>query len=143
MICPTHGMFLQRPDAHKAGQGCRKCYETNKAGAWSYTDWEKAGNISKNFSGFKVYIIRCYNEEESFLKIGKTYTSIKTRFNGKQLPYSYEVLKVFEGKALEMSELEVSLQNLNKEFKYLTKLDFAGKYECFSELKEETFADNK
>ena len=48
------------------------------------------GLKSKKFEDFKVYIIKCWNEEEEFYKIGKTYRKISRRFlkgNSIALPY--------------------------------------------------------
>ena len=69
IICKKHGMFTQIPANHLRGDGCPKCgFESiakkarlRKSG-WTYTNWEKAGNKSKDFKSFKVYIIRCWDE---------------------------------------------------------------------------------
>ena len=88
-----------------------------------------------------MYIIRCYNDKESFIKIGKTFRTIKDRFYKiREMPYTYEVLKVIEGDALEVSKIEHTLHKINKDFRYSPILKFSGATECFSELKEETFA---
>jgi hypothetical protein len=47
---------------------------------WSYTQWKEAADQSKNFDSFKVYIIKCWNENEEFYKIGKTFLTINQRF---------------------------------------------------------------
>ena len=140
IICKEHGEFQQTPKAHLSGSGCHTCGK-QRAG-WSYTAWNAQAKVSKEFDSFKVYIIRCYNDKESFLKIGRTFTSIRRRFYGR-LPYNYEILKVFEGEYRRMAELEVKLQNLNKEFKWKPLVAFRGENECFSELKESTFANYK
>ncbi len=152
IICPKHGRFSQSPNSHLRGQGCptcanvihKKCAQSNATG-WTHTAWEKAGNASKHFESFKVYVIRCYNEEESFFKIGKTFNTLESRLanNTSKLPYTYKVLKVIEGEAKEISKLEHKLHKLNKEYKYLPAKEFGGRFECFSELKEELFADSK
>ena len=142
ITCSNHGSFWQRPADHKLGAGCPSC--AKEYDGWSYTAWKSRGKTSKSFDSFKVYIIRCFNEEEVFLKIGRTFHTVESRFKGnKKLPYSYEVVKVFEGNPREMAELEVELQNLNKEYRYVPNIGFRGQFECFSQLKEETFAYNK
>ena len=147
--CDIHGDFTQSPNKHKTGRGCPKCgmvstIANRVSTGWAHTDWEKAGSISKNFDSFKVYIIRCYNEEESFIKIGKTFKKVSGRFTKlRDMPYNYEILKVIEGESRAISELELELHNLNKEFMYTPLKVFSGSTECFSELKEETFADSK
>ena len=133
ITCNEHGDFTQIPNGHLNGNGCQKCFTS----FWKYSDWEKAGNKSVNFDSYKVYIIRCFNETEEFYKIGKTFSTVAKRFNRKDLmPYEYEVLKVIEGSARFISELENKLQNENKEHRYLPIKDFKGKTECFKKLKE-------
>ena len=75
ITCPLHGDFPQTPSSHKQGSGCSGCVRDSNTSTWSHTNWQKAGENSINFDSFKVYIIRCWNEEEEFYKIGKTYKS--------------------------------------------------------------------
>jgi len=79
ITCPVHGDFEQTPDGHLSGQGCKLCADAKKANTWSYSDWEKAGRTSSNFDGFKLYLIECWNDEERFFKIGKTYRRMDYR----------------------------------------------------------------
>ncbi len=142
IICPIHGVFSQTLSSHLSGRGCSKCkyqtfsenYGKNPTG-WTLTLWKKAGSISKRFDGFKVYIIRCWNETEEFYKIGRTYLSVKYRFIG-NLPYNYEILKEIKGEASEIFKLENKLKKENKHYKYVPKLEFGGMYECFSNIKD-------
>lgn len=53
------------------------------------------------------------------------------------LPYNWEVVKVFEGEAKEMSTLEKKLHKLNKDFVYLPKIKFNGINECFKHINYE------
>lgn len=128
------------------GMGCRKCAnlkislnsKVNSIG-WTYTKWEKRGKSSKYFDTFKVYILKCYNIDntEVFYKIGKTFQNMNRRFQSKkELPYIWEIVKIFNGESREMSELETKLKNINKENKYLPKIKFNGMYECFSKIEE-------
>lgn len=136
IICQEHGEFEQLANNHLRGQGCIEC--ALECTGWTYSNWEKASEKSNNFDSFKVYIIKCWNENEEFYKIGKTYTTINKRFRrfkDKKLPYSYEVVKIFEGGAREMSELEKQLQKENKSNKYTPKIKFGGMYECFKIIK--------
>lgn len=50
------------------------------------------------------------------------------------MPYLYEIIKIYKGKALNMSKLEKELKKQNKENLYLPKLKFHGRYECFQKL---------
>lgn len=139
IICYDHGIFEQSPANHLAGKGCPKCgrintiaYNSKNPGGWSISAWKKKGEKSKYFDSFKVYIIKCFNENEEFYKIGRTFTSIKRRFDSmKDLPYKWEVLKVFEGTAEEIHKLESNLKKKNKQYKYIPKIYFAGLQECY------------
>jgi Zn finger protein HypA/HybF involved in hydrogenase expression len=138
IMCRDHGEFKQTPSDHLQSRGCPKCRNSKLSiNPWSYSDWEVRGNESSNFDSFKVYILKCWNSSEMFYKIGKTYVSIGTRFKyKKEMPYEWELLKVYEGSAKAMSELEHSLQTKCKDYVYLPQLSFGGRYECFSSIRE-------
>ena len=131
IVCPIHGDFPKTPNSHKAGKGCHKCAMESPTG-WSHTEWQKAGEKSKNFDSFKVYVIRCWNEEEEFYKIGRTFRTVKHRFKDKIGKYNYEVIKVEIGEAEDIYKLESEMKSQNKEFSYVPKNKFGGMYECFS-----------
>lgn len=125
--------FKQIISCHIYGKsGCPIC--AAKTRGWSYSIWKNRSLSSNYFSGFKVYIIRCWDDNEEFYKIGKTYNSIKQRFKGKSMPYEYEIIKVFNDNAQVISELERTLQKNNKEFKYIPKIEFHGMYECYNQV---------
>jgi len=77
LICPTHGVFEITPNNHLNGKGCRQCGLDN--GVWSYSLWEQKGLKSVNYDSFKLYIIECWDDNERFYKIGKTFKSIQKR----------------------------------------------------------------
>lgn len=140
--CNIHGDFSQKPHNHINGQGCPICakdkrlaYITEYPHSWSDSSWIKRALLSKNFDSFKSYIIKCWNDEETFYKIGKTFTTIEKRFYGKNMPYNYEVIETFIGIPQYISKLEDILKKFNKENKYLPLKKFGGRYECFSEIK--------
>lgn len=134
IICPDHGEFKQRPYCHIQENGCPICANYNKkenSPSWDTDTWIKAANKSKTFDSFKLYVIRCFNSEEEFIKIGKTYNTLKKRFCA-QLPYNYEVLKVITSESGEyISKLEIRAKKIFKKYSYLPKLKFGGMYECF------------
>lgn len=144
-IISKNGVFEQHPFKHLSGQVCpvegkkirSDCMRNNPTG-WTYTNWEAAAKLSKNFTGYKVYIVECYNaeDEERFFKVGKTYVDVESRLYGKKaMPYTYSILKVIETtSAREACEIEQELKNKHKEFKYIPKIKFGGMYECFSSL---------
>lgn len=143
--CNTQKEWVNmRPGHVLKGMVCRKCAnlkisERNRINStgWTYSKWEEKGNSSKYFDSFKVYIIKCYSvtTNEVFFKIGKTFQEINRRFQSKnEIPYQWTVLKIFEGKSREMSELETNLKRMNKKNKYLPNIKFNGMYECFNKL---------
>jgi hypothetical protein len=145
IICPQHGIFKQIQNSHIFGHGCNKCSLIKRSNnlkfnnrGWTHSRWIEMSRTSKNFDSFKVYIIRCWNDEEEFYKIGKTFHKIINRFLKDRTlinNYQYEILQIFEsddGKYI--STLEDSLLKENKENKYLPKIKFGGYSECFSKI---------
>lgn len=138
-VCTIHGDFEQR--ARYKGK-CPKCSAERIAKinresptGWRYSNWEKSGIKSKRFESFKTYIIKCWNDKEEFYKIGKTYLPLNKRFDCEsKMPYKYIVLKIYEGDAMEISQLEKQLQKDNKKYKYIPCIKFQGMYECYSSL---------
>ena len=143
IICPVHGIFEQSPNKHLNKRGCEKCAResTNKhqrenATGWSLTSWKKLAVRSKKFDSFKVYVLRCWNDEEEFYKIGRTFKTIKHRFDCiKNMPYNYEIVNIFVDIAENVYNLETELKRLNKEYKYIPKIKFGGMQECYYNFK--------
>lgn len=48
--------------------------------------------------------------------------------------YNYNIIKLFNGDARKISELENKLKINNKKYLYTPKIKFNGMYECFIEL---------
>lgn len=143
VICGIHGTFYTTPNKLLYGRaGCKKCgnikVQENPTG-WTYYNWQKASEKSKFFDSFKVYVIRCWDENEEFYKIGKTFCTIAFRFgkgDNYKMPYNYEVIKIFESKddGCSISKLEKKLQKLNKKNKYKPLKYFKGLCECFKQV---------
>lgn len=132
ITCGIHVDFEQTPNDHLDGCGCPKCKYANTKKFWSYSDWEEAGKSSNNFSGFTLYIIECFNETEHFIKVGKTFQSIYTRFQrGVKMPYDWKILYSITLDAYTVSTLESELHSMFKKHSYVPKLRFGGSYECF------------
>lgn len=131
IVCFVHGTFKQNPSVHILGRGCLKC--SKEKDKWTHTKWRQAGEISKEFDSFKVYVIKCWNNDEQFFKIGKTYHTVKRRFSSQlSMPYNYSIVRIFEGAAKEISILENKLQKENKNNKYTPNIWFPGITECFN-----------
>lgn len=141
--CKTHGIFEQAPTIHISGGRCPLCIKEefiknnrNKPKGWTYSIWDEKAKQSKNFDSFKVYILKCWNENEMFFKIGRTFRKINKRFESKNdIPYNYEIMEtiVFDD-AKECCEYEQELKNVNIEHKYTPKKHFKGMYECFIKM---------
>jgi hypothetical protein len=140
ITCPTHGDFLTTPANHLTSKyGCEKCanaYMGENAPGWSHSKWNESAKVSENFDSFKVYILRCWNEEEEFYKIGKTFTKIKLRYGRKkEMPYNFEVCKIIISKDFKfICELENRLKRESKDNKYLPSIYFGGRNECYSKI---------
>lgn len=110
--------------------------ELNCNNKWSYTDWDKAGKISPHFDSFKLYVIRCWNDDEEFYKVGKTFNKIEQRFReAESMPYKYEVIKELESNSFNISRLEHKFHKQLKEHKYSPTIKFEGCTECFTNIK--------
>jgi hypothetical protein len=137
IICKIHGVFQQQPVTHLKGHGCPKCglektiynLTTNHIG-WSILKWTKTGKQNKGNP--KLYFVNVYNEEENFIKIGRTYKKINERLAFLvKLGYKYEIIKVVEGNYNFIYNEEKKILNLYKNQKYTPKTKFHGYTECF------------
>lgn len=135
--CKKHGFVDVQFNNLVQHRGCPKCgnellkEEVKDNGGWEYSKWEEQGLKSNNFDSFKIYVIKCWNEEEEFFKIGKTFNTMKDRMKGnncsKAMPYNWEVVKLFPlTDARSVCELEVEAKNLLREFRYTPKIEFSG-----------------
>lgn len=132
VTCSIHGDFEQRCDRHIAGSGCPFCFR-NKQG-WGKTEFINA--CSKHDSQGTLYVIRCFNENEEFYKIGITGQTIFQRFGFEdkptiRMPYKFEVIQLIQDQSSAIWELEHWLHKLYKNYKYEPKIKFAGHKECF------------
>lgn len=140
VTCRKHGDFKIYKHQHSSGVGCKKCSNDKNSSimsenptGWSYTNWINVGLESKNFDSFKVYIIRCWNEEEEFYKIGRTFTTVNNRFKKKNtLPYNYEIHLEIVSDGYNIVKIEEKLKKTYKSMKYIPNIHFNGKYECFT-----------
>ena len=63
---------------------------------------------------------------------GVTNTNIYKRLRKNTLPYEFKILNQYYGSAKFISELERNIHTTIKEFSYIPKISFGGRYECFS-----------
>lgn len=143
LTCRVHGDFLIAPNSHLSNkQGCAKCGKVkqirsiNKKGSfgWSRSNWIKRCE-GKEFS--QLYLVRCYNDEEEFLKVGITNLELYKRYQGNsKMPYNYEVVKSISLGCGEIFDLENKILSLTRDFKYTPKVYFPGIHECRSTSQE-------
>ena len=97
IICPTHGVFYQTPHTHLDRSGCTKCGRMtdantkDKSNTFSLDGWINSAEKSKHFEVYKVYIVRLFDDNEDFIKIGRTFTKTRKRFE--PIPYNAEEIK--------------------------------------------------
>lgn len=139
IICPTHGIFNQVVSRHVNGFGCAKCKGSESFQKKienpiedDFHNWVKESKRSKNFDSFKFYIASCKNKTESFIKVGKTFRAASQRIG--DIPYSSELIYVFEGTAEEVSKKESEFISKNLEHIYTPMKKFGGCRECFSSI---------
>ena len=139
VTCKKHGDFVININNFiTTNQNCAVCRDEtlkySKNGGWSITNWEDNSKTSKYFDSFKVYIVKCWDENEEFYKIGRTFTTVKKRYKG-HIPYNYEEVKIYEFEdAKEAFDLEVVLKRENKNNRYDPLKNFHGKRECFTQV---------
>lgn len=144
ITCGIHGDFrIKAGNFTSKNQGCSKCSKLNRVyitnSTWTNTGWDKASKKSEYFDSFKVYIIRCWNENEEFYKIGKTYRSILDRFKSEiDMPYEWYTVDLYIcDSSVDATDLESALKSENKKFSYKPLINFGGHTECFTSINTE------
>jgi len=135
IICHEHGEFEQQPNSHLSKCGCDKCYQRG----WRFSEWLDSAKKSKTFDSFKIYFVKCYDENEVFYKIGITYREISTRFVSSKIPYQYEIINIKEVKDINdkkgarmIYDMENRFKRFHKSHRHIPKKEFRGMTECFS-----------
>ena len=133
IICPIHKEFQQYPNDHIRGGNCPKCARQNSP-VFSFKQFEEKCNIKTKKGCF--YILRCFNDNEEFYKLGITTNNIKQRYTCKRdMPYNFEIIHEIFDTPLIVWNLEINFKNfikLNK-IHYIPSINFSGyKSECFN-----------
>lgn len=132
IVCKQHGGFEKWTGDHlrpESPQGCPECNPVETAFSYSQfvSSCERNGNPT-------LYVLKCFNDNETFIKVGITGKGIKGRYRGLQaMPYRYEVLNQCNGTPEEVWNLEKLIGSLfRKDFGYRPKIKFKGSmYECY------------
>ena len=127
IICPEHGVFQQKASSHLQGSGCTSCTRVN-----TFLPIDENYKLKTYF-----YIIRVFDDNEEFIKIGFTRTSIKNRFKKGKIPYKYEILHEESGQFKDIFNKEQMLLQHLKPFKYRPLKKFNGYTECLNHNVEE------
>lgn len=136
--CNKHNTYFStNPENHLKGGKCRKCLSENiskalkgREGTCGYT---RTGYINQaNGREARVYLIKCFDENEEFYKIGKTFLEMSIRFKKSNLCYDYKEVYFIYGEAGYVYDLEIELQKKYKDYKYRPQKWFAGYTECFT-----------
>jgi len=127
VLCETHNTYYKiTPNDYLTGYRCPECGLIS--GGWSKEDFIKS---SRGRDGI-LYLIRCWNEEEEFYKIGITTHSVKKRFRGLILPYKYELIHEFICDAGCVWDLEKEHHKYYKNYSQRPLIHFQGYTECFN-----------
>jgi hypothetical protein len=136
--CNMHNIYFEQyPTNHLFGGCCRKCLSENiskslqgKEGTCGYTKsrYIKQAGDRKAY----VYLIKCWNENEEFYKIGKTFLDINIRFKKSNLCYEFKEVHFHYGDAGYIYDLENELHRIYKPHRHKPKKWFAGHTECFT-----------
>lgn len=128
--CPEHGEFItSAKNFHKRVHGCIDC--TENLHSHSRSNYIKIAK--RNMKGkARLYVIRCWSDDEEFYKVGITTRPMKMRFYGKvQFPYEWELVQEIIDDAENIWNLEKVIKRLAKGLQYTPKQYFNGITECF------------
>lgn len=131
IICQKHGKFEQLPANHLNNKsGCPSC----ASDLLNHTKTAFINSCDKHSNGSGIlYIIKCFDELESFIKIGITGRTIQKRFSSfSHLPYKYEIVKEISDKAENIWKTEKELHKIYNKYKYKPLKNFGGETECFT-----------
>lgn len=84
------------------------------------------------------YLIKCWDKDETFFKLGITVNNILTRYGTvRSMPYEWQILLEQPGTAEEVYDMEVKFKTEMEVFHYTPKISFNGSTtEWYTELSE-------
>ena len=114
-------------------RGCPTCAIEYRKNNLTFSKKNFRDVCLKNNNGLGIfYILRCFNKEEEFYKVGITSRSIEQRYNNKaSMPYDYEIIQEITDVANNIYNLEKICIKILKKYKYTPNIYFPGsKLEC-------------
>lgn len=137
IICPTHGLFYQPIGYHAHRFGCYQCGKESIKNSFKQLHKKRfLGGIRKsewlsiqNNRIATLYLVRLYNSNESFLKIGITFNKVNQRLS--QIPYNKDIIFTCQNKDADfIFELEKLCKQTFKDRRILPSILFKGYTEC-------------
>jgi len=136
IVCKTHGMFQQTPDAHiNQKSGCPLCNTGSGKGGYSHSYFQHNPE-EQNIPGI-LYAARFTNGTEKFIKIGITAKTTshrfrRTEYKGMNIEVLYErYLPLYDAFCIEQSVL-----GKLKPYRFFSNTNFSGHTECFKVVPE-------
>ena len=126
-ICPPHGpqTITNLRDHLLSITPCITCNKERLRNRYI-----KQATTSNN-SITTLYLVKLYNDKETFYKAGLTFESVVSRF--KTVPYNLEIITSITGDATTLYDLEQKIHDYHKEqnYSYTPTKEFSGMPECF------------
>lgn len=137
ILCKEHGAFQQNMTSHyHAKAGCPTCAVVYNPARRS--GFRRCADIKGGYAS--LYLIKCWNADEVFYKIGITTHHVSRRFAGSEaMPYNYYVEHLLIGDSDFIYDLETELHREYKQVRYRPQLQFGGMTECFSSVNVDEF----
>lgn len=127
IYCRHHGSFTQTPMSHLAGGGCHVCaiISTNALGI---------ENIEESkFLYTHIYLLKMYDEKESFYKIGLAKIMSRRDYRYKiESKYTRKMLFIQKMSLYDAANIESKIISNYKEFRHYPLQKFSGHTECFN-----------
>jgi len=130
ITCSEHGDFWQRASQHRAGRGCKDCTMVSGWGRSNYiTASKKHGGMSK------LYVCKMSRDNETFYKVGISFTGYSGRFGGAvKRTYKMSLVRELTGEVDFIWNLEKTLHRKLKPLRHTPSIHFVGSTECFSDI---------
>jgi len=133
--CPEHGKFKQRPDYHLTNTiSCPTCVNNirseNGIGGYSMALFEANSDLKTKAA--LLYVVKIYDNNESFIKVGITIQSLSARFSKFNIN-GYKIVPIYTS-AYSLYDAFIKEQSIIQHFigsTYKPKRKFNGWTECF------------